>query len=300
MKSVIIDGNNACFRSLTSRGVRTMQGMTLTKNDKQELVATIIFGLLNLIIKIAMEEQTNDFIFCWDTKESLRRDRYPFYKSKRRYEKSRLPHNPASGEDFLKIGKRTFDFLRTEILPYIGLMNQFHHPGYEADDLIAQIVDTYLEDEFLVVSNDKDLYQLLDRCRIWNYRNKIYTREMFISEFGVEPAQWLSVKAIAGDWSDYIDGIDQVAIKTAVKFVNGTLGKNTKAYMNIISEEGREIVSRNKWLMKIPHPGTPQIELYENDLSLQRFLSLCNRYGFDAFLTGRKLEQWKHFFDGTL
>jgi 5'-3' exonuclease len=277
-----------------------MQGMQIGNNEKTEIVNTIVYGLLNIILKVAIECQTNDIVFCWDNKESLRRDKHPFYKQKRRYERSRMPHNPVSGEDFLSIGFKTFDFLREQVLPYLGMHNQFSQPGYEADDLIAHIVKTYTEDDFVVVSNDKDLYQLLDNCDILKYEMNWYTKDSLMTEFKVTPKEWLEVKAIMGDWSDYIDGIHQVGIATAAKFVQKKLGASTKAYGRITSPEGREKIARNKWLMELPLAGVKPIDLIEAPNDITPFLKFCNKHGYDIFLSGLKLQQWRNFYNGTL
>ena len=51
---------------------------------------------------------------------------------------------------------------RINIIPKMGFKNSFIRTGQEADDIIAQLTIDY--PGMTIVSNDKDLYQLLDNC----------------------------------------------------------------------------------------------------------------------------------------
>ena len=74
-----------------------------------------------------------------------------------------------------------FEQLRKEILPRIGLVNNFHANGYEADDLIAKIVMDN-PGRGIICSSDEDLFQLLPYARMYNLGKKtLYYRRDFIN-----------------------------------------------------------------------------------------------------------------------
>lgn len=299
-KVVILDGNNVCYRSLVNRGNRILSGHAVASGAiEKEISEMVIYGCLNTILNMAKEFHTNRIVVAWDSPVNIRKEKYPFYKSQKRYERANKDFNPVTGREYLKIGYRTFDFLREKALPYIGINNQLYQKGYEADDLIAQLVQTYVDTDFVVVSNDKDLFQLLDYCDINRY-GPLVTRESFIEEYGIEPSLWHKVRALSGDWSDCIDGIPSIGISRAIDYLNGKMKPNSVLRSRIVSKEGRDTYECNQWLMKLPLAGTMPIRLVPDTLNLDKFLSFANKYGFDPFLMGAKLQEWKLFFKNAL
>jgi DNA polymerase-1 len=78
--------------------------------------------------------------------------------------------------------------------------------GYEADDLIAGLVDQAWLDDVVIVSSDKDLYQLLsDSVRMLTKNGEIGP-EGCVAKFGVKPEQMRDFLALAGDASDNVAG----------------------------------------------------------------------------------------------
>jgi DNA polymerase-1 len=75
--------------------------------------------------------------------------------------------------------------------------------------------------EVIIVTGDRDLLQLVnDQVKVLVPvkgfgQTKIYTRELVKQEFGVEPAQWVDVKALKGDSSDNYPGVRGIGPKTA-------------------------------------------------------------------------------------
>jgi DNA polymerase I len=101
-------------------------------------------------------------------------------------------------------------------------------PGVEADDLIATRwqhgIDTGCR--MLLVSADRDLFQLLrpastcqltgfntERGKVIKPRYQTYTD--FVDEFGFTPLQWPLFKAIYGDKTDNVPGIETLGEKAA-------------------------------------------------------------------------------------
>lgn len=90
---------------------------------------------------------------------------------------------------------------------------------YEADDLIAALVDSLEEadQELVVVSSDKDLAQLVtERVRLLDFaRDELYGPDEVVAKFGVRPSQIVDYLGLAGDPVDNIPGVPGIGKKTA-------------------------------------------------------------------------------------
>lgn len=108
-------------------------------------------------------------------------------------------------------------------------------PGYEADDLIATWCKEVMlgSEQAVVVSCDRDLYQLLRHGRVLmltrfgTHRGELASRSwfnysMFVAEYFIEPQQWPEWRALVGDKSDGMNGVpgigDGMATKLMAKF----------------------------------------------------------------------------------
>jgi DNA polymerase-1 len=226
--------------------------------------------------------------FAWDSKKSKRKEIYPEYKNNRRKELS------EAEKESLELVFEQFNKLQKTILPALGFSNVFHISGLESDDLIASILinqDVRL-DQNIVVSSDSDLYQLLDRCSIYSItKSQTMNKEIFMRHYeGITPNQWIIVKAIAGCSTDNVKGIIGIGEKNAIAYLKGTLNKG-KRYESI--EQGKEITDRNLNLVKLPFLGTPLPKIRKNNLSLDKFNSVCNEYGMVSFLEKKNIIRWE-------
>jgi len=98
-------------------------------------------------------------------------------------------------------------------------------PGYEADDMIASYA-IRADGRIIIVSSDSDFFPLInDNIVVLHYRGKksiIFDPEMVEARFGLHPSRFLEFKALTGDKSDNIRGIDGVGPKTALKILGGS------------------------------------------------------------------------------
>ena len=250
----------------------------------------VMFGFLNQILSLAKVFNTNEFIFTWDSRESLRTKLFPDYKRARRHEKS------EEDKELDSIAYAQFDTLRKEIIPELGFAHNYMIDGYEADDLMASIVFCNPDITFDIISSDEDLYQLLsDTTRMYSTKKKqFYTNRNLWAEYRITPDEWAEVKAIAGCSTDGVPGVSRVAEKTACKYINRQLAITTKAYKDI--KASREIIVRNRPLVTLPIDSTPDITIIDKDqLSLTAFQNICNRYGFQSCLEQERFKQWKEY-----
>jgi DNA polymerase-1 len=261
-----------------------MQGLSF-----EEMETGVIFGFLRKILQFSQLYPNQRFIFAWDTKSSLREKIYPEYKGTRKKEKT------EEEKEFDAVAYRQFDIIRKDILPFIGFKNSFWYEGFEADDVIARIIYSN-HSSFVIVSGDEDMYQLLfDNIKIYNPNKKTeITEDIFTLTYGISADEWINVKAIAGCSSDNVKGIEGVGEKTAIKFLCSDLSKTSKLYEKITSEEGQCIIKRNIKLVRIPFLRTPNPWIDDSEtLSLNNFMTVCQRYGFNSMLQPKELNKWE-------
>jgi 5'-3' exonuclease len=160
---------------------------------------------------------------CCDCGPLLRAAWYPEYKANR-------DEKPNDAIDSLRAIEQQVQSWKTPLLKI---------RGYEADDLIAGLVEQAWLDEVRIVSSDKDLYQLItDSVRLITTRGEVGEAEC-VAKFGVRPTQMRDFLALAGDASDNVKGCPGIGPGRArdllVRF--GTLD----GVMSATDEELREV-----------------------------------------------------------
>jgi len=134
--------------------------------------------------------------------------------------------------------RRLFEALRTPIIEV---------PGYEADDVIATLVEHALKLDDLdvvIVTGDKDLLQLVGpRVRVLSVLGRtgervVYDEARVRERWGVAPGQIADVLALMGDSIDNIPGVKGVGEKTAVKLVD-QFGSVDRLYENLTLVQGK-------------------------------------------------------------
>jgi DNA polymerase I len=274
---IIIDSNHLCYINFFGMS----EGLSYKGNS-----TGIIFGFLRHVLELAETFHDTNIIFCWDSKESLRKKIYPDYKANRR------ENLTEEQKEENQIAYSQFNKLRELDLPFMGFNNNFHAEGYESDDIIAQIVIDNVETP-IVVTNDKDMLQLLDNCYMYNISKKEhYTKELFIREYGIRPKRWVNVKALAGCSTDNVKGIDKVGELTAIKYLKGELKPASKAYQKIITFDS----ALTRKLIELPFEGCPDFksQIKENSLTEEKFKSIFEACGFESFL--KNFDRWKKAF----
>jgi 5'-3' exonuclease len=106
-----------------------------------------------------------------------------------------------------------------EMLKHVPVC-QLYVPDCEGDDVIAYLVTgAFNGDEKVIVSSDKDMYQLLDAStRVYNLHRKVFvTADDVFKEFRIRSQNFALAKALCGDPSDNIPGIKGLGFKTLVK-----------------------------------------------------------------------------------
>jgi DNA polymerase-1 len=282
---IIFDSNQLCYSAFYS----------LSDLTNKEEATGIIFGFLKQVYSVTklFYEKKPTLIFAWDSKLSYRRNFYKNYKRKRREKKYQKEYTGPSD-----IHYEQFDIIRKELLPQIGFNNVFIQPGFEADDIIANICNNYQGEQKIIVSSDEDLYQLLDiNTSMYKIKAKrLYTDSDWFSEHGegnVTTADWAKVKALAGCSTDEVAGIRGVGAKTAVKYLAGNLKETTKAYKAIEQKRNKLLYERNLPLVTIPYPWEKmdKLKVRKNKLDFDNFHSICTEYNFKSIIA--EISQWR-------
>lgn len=259
---LVIDCNYLCHRAYHAIG-------DLEYND---VPTGVVYGFLRDFIDLCEKFATTRVVFCFDHGPGIREQHLPTYKASR---KTKYENEDDVDKKRRKKMREQVQRLRDVYLPKMGYKNVFHAKGYEGDDMIAMAVTNAIPDDHLklIVSTDKDLYQLLDkRVRIYNPAGKppyVYTLNKFEAEWGIKPGLWPDVKAIAGCSSDDIGGIAGVGEKTAAKFLRQELGEHTKAYEKITA--GGDLWQFNLPLTKLPYQNCPTFPVQDDVIDASRW-----------------------------
>lgn len=106
--------------------------------------------------------------------------------------------------------------------------------GYEADDCIGTISDKFEERnkkqiykgfKVYIVTGDKDAFQLIDgNIYVYNLKKglsetQVVDRSIIEEEWGLDPEDFVDLKALAGDPSDNIPGVPGIGPKTAISLL---------------------------------------------------------------------------------
>ena len=202
---------------------------------KEGTPVNAVFGVVSMLTKLIDTHKPDHLIVCQDRPEKgFRHELFPAYKANR----SAPPEDLVPQFDIIK------EFIQT--YPFKAL----DHIGYEADDIIATLVERFKKEpeiEIYIVSSDKDLMQLVDE-NVFLYdtmKEKVFKKEDVALKFGVGPEQVIAVQSLCGDPTDNIPGVSGVGLKTAAKLINqyGSLEAVLESATQIKGKLGEKITA---------------------------------------------------------
>ncbi len=204
-KLVLIDGH-----SILNRAFYGLPDLT----NSQGLHTNAVYGFLNILFKILEEEKPNYLAVAFDLKApTFRHNMFDGYKGTRK---------PMAEELRQQVP------MMKEMLQAMGV-TIVELPGYEADDLLGTLscMGEARGMEVSVVSGDRDLLQLAtDHVQIRIPKTKktgteienYYAKDVE-ARYLVTPKQFIDVKALMGDTSDNIPGVEGIGEKTATALI---------------------------------------------------------------------------------
>ena len=231
-KILVIDGN-----SIINRAYYGMRPLT-TKSGKS---THAVYGMINMISRQISAIKPDFAAVAFDLKApTFRHKMYEGYKAGRH----------PTPEDLIS----QFPDAK-ECLSLMGL-HILELEGYEADDIqgtVAHFAHGCEDTESYIFSGDRDLLQLIDDkitvLLATNSDTKLMDREQFREEYGIEPEQFVDMKALMGDSSDNIPGVGGVGKKTAQTLISN-FGSLDGIYDNIddkrIAKGAREKLTNDK------------------------------------------------------
>lgn len=211
---VLIDGN-----SLLNRAFYATKHLT-TKNGTP---TNAVFGFTKLLLKIINDIKPDRLIVAFDLKApTFRHKMYEGYKATRKP----MPDDLAVQLGMLKVLLKSMNIAICE------------KEGFEADDLIGTLSHKFEDTKSIIITGDKDSYQLIDE------RTDVYLTKTGVSDLlklnqsnffgivGYRPDQVIEMKALMGDSSDNIPGVPGIGEKTAFALVS-KYGSLDGVYKNI-------------------------------------------------------------------
>lgn len=138
----------------------------------------------------------------------------------------------------------------------------------EGDDIISYLAHKFPDDNKIIVSTDKDYYQLInEKTQQFDPNRKVLINEDFILEkYAVSPNNWLIAKSFLGDSSDNVQKIPKIGIKTLNKlfpelkdrdfsdmqsFIDFQIEKNDEKINKILSVENTNVLKNNYDIMNL-------------------------------------------------
>jgi DNA polymerase-1 len=209
MESLLIcDGHNLLVRSIKAMQYKSDREMLKTS-------AGLITGPLVSFISMLSQQvkQVNpDYVqVCWDGgKSPFRVELDPEYKANRMAGNYGEESGPESQFTLCK------EFLSLCNIPWI------QRRDVEADDLVAGFVHDNPKVHRLIVSNDKDFFQLVGK-NVTQLRiglNELpWSVGSVVDKFGIDPSAIDLMMALTGDPGDNVNGVVGIGPKTAVKML---------------------------------------------------------------------------------
>ena len=180
-----------------------------------------IFGFASMLVKIVTEYGVCPTVVAWDAGSSGRTEVYSEYKAQRRSRPDLLKQQWPAMEPLVE----AFGYSNVKI------------DGYEADDVIASLVERALQADppvpVMIVTGDRDAFQLIDADGLVKVmatsrgitETKIYDRQAVIDRYGIAPESIPDFYGLKGDTSDNIPGVPGIGDKTASELIQtyGTL-----------------------------------------------------------------------------
>ena len=202
-KFLIIDGSSLFFRAFYA--------LPLLKT-KRGLYTNAIYGFVMMVENAIEKIKPSHVAVCFDMKgKTFRSDIYKDYKGTRQKTPNEL--------------EQQWPLVR-EILGHMNI-KILESPVYEADDIAGTLAKLGSEEGFenYLLTGDKDYFQLVnDKTKVLFTRKgitdmDIVTVEKIEEDYGIEPLEFIELKALMGDSSDNIPGIYGIGEKTGLKLV---------------------------------------------------------------------------------
>jgi DNA polymerase-1 len=280
-KLAIIDGKSVFYR-----GYYAMPNLS----TKDGVPTGGVFGFATMALELIKKLQPDYVCVAWDKPKTNIRKRLKMYPD---YKAGRKPAPP--------------DFY-TQIPILHELLEAFNWPLYELDDYEADdIMGTLAVQaekkgmDTLLITSDLDVLQLVNHnVRVYALKRGFsnieeFHPESFTAKYGLEPGQFLDLKALKGDSSDNIPGVPGVGEKTAIellkehKTLDGVYKNLPKIKESLRKklEDGKDLAYLSKQIAAIWCDAPMKLDLKDMDagkLDTERLQTLLQELEFRSLL----------------
>ncbi|MDD4923582.1 MAG: DNA polymerase I [Dehalococcoidales bacterium] len=262
-KILLIDGN-----ALVHRAYHAMPPLTVKKTGEQ---VNAVYGFTNMLLRILNELKPDYYAIAFDRKApTFRKEMFEAYKANR----------PPTPDDLVSQLARSRELASSFSIPI------FEMDGYEADDVIGTLSKKATEKgiESVIVTGDADAMQLVSpQVKVLYPKPQssfgdtiLYEAETVNERYGVPPEHIADLKALVGDKSDNIPGVNGIGDKTAVKLIQ-SFGGVEDIYKHIDEvtpvklreklQQSEEIARKCKLLATIARDMPIELDLDVSDIN---------------------------------
>jgi DNA polymerase-1 len=205
-KLLLLDGNSLAYRAFFAlpTDMATASGQ----------VTNAVYGFTSMVVNLLKDHQPDGIAVAFDLPTpTFRHEMVADYKAGR-----------SEAPDILRqqmgLVRQVVEALKIPVLEI---------PGFEADDILATLATQARDrgDDVIIVSGDRDTYQLVEDPHITVLYNKRgvsdyahYDEAGIVERTGVHPTKYPMYAALRGDPSDNLPGVPGVGEKTAAKLMN--------------------------------------------------------------------------------
>lgn len=204
-KLAIIDGKSVFYR-----GYYAMPNLS----TKDGTPTGGVYGFAAMSLELIKKLKPDYVCVAWDKPKTNIRKRlemYPEYKAGRK---------PAPADFYEQIP------LLQELLAAFG-WPLYELDDYEADDIMGALaVQARKQDiETMLITSDLDALQLINsHVHVYALKKgfsniELFHPESFVAKYGLDPSQFLDLKALKGDSSDNIPGVSGIGEKGAIELL---------------------------------------------------------------------------------
>ena len=178
-------------------------------------------GFMKSLQKICRKTKPDQIVICWDGVGGSQKRK----KQNKNYKAGRKPirfnRRMIKLDESLQEQNKVYQQIR--LCEYLNEMPviQTSVGGIEADDVIAYIAnhEHYESWEKIIISSDKDFFQLCGaKTMVYRPIQDLQETEATLTEkFGIHPNNFALARAMVGDKSDNLEGVERIGMKTVAK-----------------------------------------------------------------------------------
>lgn len=266
-------------------------------------------GFLKTLKRVVSDIRPKKIYVCWESGGSMRRrGLFKDYKSNRKPEKLNRFYEDDIPETDENRSRQVA--VLTKLLKHLPVC-QVYVADCEGDDVISFLSkNVFKEEHKVIMSSDKDFYQLLDeKTRIYSLHKKVYlTHEDIKKEFKISAPNFALAKSCCGDTSDNIPGIKGLGFKTlAKKFpffesdnslsiddivaFSHTHAKKSSVFKHVIENES--LIRLNWQLIYLGDNSLSHNQMERISFIIGTFKPLCNKMEFIRKLIAEGIQSFE-------